>query len=104
VGPFDIPNDLNRTQEIGGLLITFDEFGLSVGDRVFGYEISVPASGSRPGLDLLPSAAAFLKDSLPGDAVSLVSVTPEPQNTLLLLSFAMGLTLLLRRQRLPVKP
>lgn len=97
-GPFDDPDDIDRTQNIGGLLLTFDQFGISVGDRVYGYEISAAASGSRTGLDLLPSGAAFRRDTLPDAALTIVP-SPEPGNGFLVLSMVLGISALMHRQR-----
>lgn len=97
-GPFDDPDDLDRNQNIGGLLLTFDQFGISVGDRVYGYEISAASSGPRTGLDLLPSGAAFRRDTLPDAALTVVP-SPEPTNGFVVLSLVLGLSVLLHRQR-----
>ena len=98
IGPFDEPDDLDRFQDIGGLLLTFDEFGLSVGDRVFGYEVAAPATGGRPGLDLLPSGAAFQLDTLPPGALVVVP-SPEPESGVVVLGILFGLSAIWYRQR-----
>lgn len=100
VGPFDDPDDLDRVQQIGGLLLTFDEFGLSVGDRVYGYEIAAAASGTRTGLDLLASGAAFIKDTLPDGALTIIP-SPEPTGGLTMLGILITLSLGFWRQRDP---
>ncbi|MDA7666285.1 hypothetical protein N8652_01445 [bacterium] len=58
-GPFDQPDDIDRFQNIGGLLLTFDQFKINVGDRVYGYEISAADNGPRTGLDLFPFWGGF---------------------------------------------
>ena len=46
-GPFDQPDDIDRFQNIGGLLLTFDQFEINVGDRVYGYEVSAADSAQN---------------------------------------------------------
>lgn len=62
IGPFVDPIDLRRTQDIGAFLIPFADFGLNIGDQVFGYEIAIASNGSRNGLDLLSGASAVTLD------------------------------------------
>jgi hypothetical protein len=97
-GPFDQPDDIDRFQNIGGLLLTFDQFEINVGDRVYGYEISAADNGPRTGLDLLSSGVAFRSTSLTNAALTVVP-SPEPTNGFVVLSLVLGVSVLLHRQR-----
>lgn len=97
-GPFDQPDDIDQVQNIGGLLLTFNQFRINVGDRVYGYEISAVDSGPRTGLDLLPSGAAFRSTMLTNAALTVVP-SPEPTNGFVVLSLVLGFSVLLHRQR-----
>lgn len=96
-GPFVVPEDLSRSQQIGAFMIPFADFGLSIGDHVFGYEIAIPSNGSRNGLDLLPGASAVTLNGLPAPPIqrtgeSHLSFHANPEipfaNTLMAVCFA----------------
>jgi hypothetical protein len=70
-GPYNI-FDVDVEQNVGGIFITFDTFGIDVGTIVYGYEIS---ASTDSGLDLLAGAATFAPDLVNDGELSLV---PEP--------------------------
>jgi exosortase/archaeosortase family protein len=78
-------------------LLTFNLFGLTVGDRVYGYEIASASSS----LDLLPSGAAFISDTLPPGALTIIVPSPEPESCFVVLGLLVGTSLLWHRQRRP---
>lgn len=66
------------SQNIGGLLITTDEFGLNIGDSFYGYELAVLTSGGRTGLDLIPGGGVLQLNGTNG-----ITAAPEPSSLIL---------------------
>ena len=77
-------------QPIGAFLIPMDDFGLSVGQSVYGYEID---DTGNSGLDLIP-AGGFLSSD-PGA----LTVIPEPSTMMLFMAGVLGLTVYRRSTR-----
>ena len=96
-GPFDVLVSEDTTRRFGGILMTFRDFGIGIGDKVYGYEIANEAAGENTRLDLIPSGAVFSAASLPAGALTLLP-SPEPELTIPLLCSAL-LPALLRRRR-----
>jgi len=67
-GPYEGLHQANGTQPISAVVVSFDSFGLSSGDTVYGYQFA-----NTGGLDYIPSAAVVEG-----------AVIPEPQTSLLL--------------------
>lgn len=86
------------SQNIGAILITTDEFGLSIGDSFYGYEIAVLTTGGRAGLDLIPGGGVL---QLNGTSGITASSAPEPSSIMLVCLGGLHCAFR-RRKRLPV--
>jgi|GEM_PF-2346790 len=78
LGPYS-KFDITASQNIGGIFITFDTFGIEIGTIVYGYEIS---ASTDSGLDLLAGAATFSNELITQGELIIV---PEPATVSLLL-------------------
>ncbi|WP_417849993.1 hypothetical protein [Thalassoglobus sp.] len=103
IGPFTQASvsEQNRNQQIGALLIPFADFGLSIGDRIYGYEIAVNTSGSRTGLDLLSGATSLVENGVTGFEFigPMTSQTPELPFANVLMGVGFGFVGWYRRSR-----
>lgn len=97
ISPYDgewlTSHQVNAAQRIGAFLITFDEFGLGVGDSFYGYEIARLNTGVS-GIDLIPGGGVFTSNGG-------ISGTPEPSSLTLLCSM-LALGVCRRRKRATV--
>ncbi len=101
VGPFLRASTQNRNQQIGALMIPFIDFGLSIGDQIYGYEIAVNTSGSRTGLDLLSGATSLVEDGVTGFELIGPETAHMPEHPLanILLAVGFGFAGVYRRSR-----